>query len=567
MTTIHPEINIEPSFLLRSGAEGPADASSQRLEITLEPHHALRTCAIAQILIDLLSQSGLLTLGLANLVEPYLKPSAFVSVQAITQRISRESNEKCAIIEKIAKDVVGLLGSGDVAVLRIVGAQYLDQASIRLLRRISFRAKRAGICLEFSADADLFAMPADDDLAAKIVHAGWIAAFAQSGQSGGDLGLAPISRVGYRLDENTSVSEAISLQSYDVAVAALHSDVVKDRPKSEAERDRILATILVNCGFLDIALAALIRAGAAAAVHDQVLDHSRIAYTHGLVLAKRLGDLVEAECRFREGLQMLAESELNQTADGRLAQAWHENGLALLAALDAKAARDAAMKQRLFTRAALHLKRAKEIIAGDEDKAADYLKQNLTANSVMLLEMDKKYDAARRLFTNRFESIARAQHAAGPSMVYHFRLAGLKARAGDLDGALVDLDVSRQNAVACVAEQAVGRIDLARADVLSSLGRTDEACTALESAIDDAWEREAFAALAASARVAESLWQASVSDRAGALRDRANSALFEAPPVQRVMAPFPAKLPSYVPFIDLLCDTDSTNDRLTAPAN
>jgi tetratricopeptide (TPR) repeat protein len=374
--------------------------------------------------------------------------------------------------------------------------------------------------------------------------------------------LKPLARLECKVHAGTTIAGSIALQAFDIAVVALAGNKAADTPATPAEARRILATILVNCGWHHEALQQLdLATGLARSDPGSV---SRILYTKGLVLAKRMAAIDEAEKLFYEGIRLLAEHGLIETPDGRLSHAWHLNGLALIAALRARLAADKLEKNKMLALAASFLKRARPLVTGGGSQPAIYLEDNLTANGVMLREMNGEYDAARRRFVEKFARFANAQSARQPFVFYHFRVAGLKYRAGDASGALEDLVESRNNAVACQAEHAISRIDLASSIVLSSLGRLDEACDSLDLAIVDAEERDAFGLLATIANQARSI-SLTPGDRADLLQKRAAASLGDRTEQQRPVPAFPSKLPSYVPFIDLLCDTDSTNEKLTAP--
>lgn len=479
---------------------------------------------------------------------------AVAGLEAITQRISRESDDMSARVESLARVLaMWIVDSGCQSIL-ILGAEFMDQASVRLLSRIGLRFVAEGRRIDVQSEVDLLACPAEVDLPARPLHLAWVNAFAAARPQVERAGARrPLTRARSKAPTYASLSDAISSQSYDIAFAILGSG---GAGKSQAESNRIRATILVNCGGIEEALNILRQAETLA--DGDPLTLSRVAYTEGLVLAKRCWRVDQAEGLFRHGIEVTLPCA---GPDARLATAWQCNGLALVEAMRAKATGD----QAHLKKAAWLLQRARSVIEGDDTEAAFYLRHNLSANGVMLLEMGGAHDAAKRTFEKQFSSLVRTAGESRPSMIYRYRLAGLVFRTGDSPEALSNLSLAREQAVSCRAEQAVARIDLAIATASLKLGRIEDTCTAIHRVIEDSVERGAFGALRAAGDLLKQASTAGDDRWANLLQSVSNGLSRNFSDLPAVPA-FPSKLPSYVPFIDLLSDNEGTNEHLNGRA-
>ena len=473
------------------------------------------------------------------------------TLAAITQRISRETDAICARLERLAKALVAAIRRTGTHLLIVDGADHIDSASIRLLARIGFRLRRAGVAVEVRFAQDPLA-EAPGDSRGLIVAATWRSAAAQGldfvlvGQNRAPLA-APPGLVGpgpQRLEEaQPRIAAALHLLAFDVALVLCERFAAEaSDPDEAAEGLRIGATIFCNAAQIERAEDCLSRAEALA---RSPLMRSRILYTHALVAAKRRGAPDAARTMFEIGQRLIADNGLDRSEAGRLCLAWHDNGLALLDAMAVRAS-PAADRPTLLRSAARRERDAFQRIAADKGGGALYLRFNLRANCVMLFEMAGQPNSARSLFERSFAHFDQAAIEPRFRMTMQYRLGALAWKARDWTGAAAAFGAADAAARDAAAEQARNPIRLALAAAELQIGRWEPARRLIDAVIADARERL---------------------DRQSEDRGRILRATLREEPRsgEPPVAPgfVPSKLASYVPFIDLLDGGVGWNSRLS----
>ncbi|MCM2446905.1 MULTISPECIES: hypothetical protein [unclassified Rahnella] len=228
------------------------------------------------------------------------------------------------------------------------------------------------------------------------------------------------------------ISRALVMQNYDGCfhwAEELH-DCTKD-PQEKSESLRLLSLSAVNTGSY---IEAISYSEQAEIITSDPVTKAKICYMAGLIYAKRLYNSNLALTQYEKGMRYL--EQVPKTPEVLVEQAWLKNGIALLNALSWKKTKNDDDYQRAFAL----VNEAFWLISELENPASAYLRFNLLANAAFLMEMRGDYNAAISVFENVFERFAlRDQQSARGQMTINYRMAGLRMRAKDFNGAFLHI--------------------------------------------------------------------------------------------------------------------------------
>jgi tetratricopeptide (TPR) repeat protein len=229
-------------------------------------------------------------------------------------------------------------------------------------------------------------------------------------------------------------SAALVIQNYDACFLWCDLLVYSGMDTEVGEGFRLMGLAAVNIGKVEeslhwLRLAEGMATGAGRRAH--------LCYLQGLVEAKRSYDLRTSTAQYERGLTAL-EADGADGEDLPLERAWLLNGLALNEAILWR--RSPGDKQH-YARAFHLVRDAFHLVRDGEDPARRYLRFNLIANAVFLLEMQGKYnraiDTLRKTFDFGLTKTSTEQHSWQSTIAY--RTGILHYRAGQLDEAYRDL--------------------------------------------------------------------------------------------------------------------------------
>ncbi len=500
-------------------------------------------------------------------------PNDRVSANTLTQRLSRETDAKCAQYEAVAKAVADSL-SGSIDSVQILNSEHLDGASVRLLGRISYRLARDGAEVLFAFGKDPLAEPNADDLPARAVRGGWQRLTkAHSVRIERQQPADPLRRDGLVDTAPSNIRELhealatpMTTLMDELAIALCASATKSQDGDLSAEAKRLLGTLCSNVdGFPNEHVEQLLLE----AKNDarSPLTRSGVLYTLALFTTKRLGNLDRAESLFQEGIKVVADGAYSDTTQGRVSIAWHRNGLGLVEAMRAKASRSHDQAKAHFANALRQEVAALTLIRTDESDDAVYLRFNVGANVSLLQEMQGQVDAAAKTLSSLFRRLLDRGQNDRFHMTCSYRLGALAAKALNWNEAAQCFDSALAAGNAAEAEQALGRIMLALAVAHIGSGRLEDAGSAASLAVRDGAERAdsglvrevlGLALHALSKGYAGPWVEISATARATLGDDASN--------VAGALPGIASKLPSYVAMIDLMAAPSANlNQTLTGP--
>ncbi|BCH59224.1 hypothetical protein RvVAR0630_18480 [Agrobacterium vitis] len=257
-----------------------------------------------------------------------------------------------------------------------------------------------------------------------------------------------------------------------------------------------------------------------------------------------------AQSYFERGKNEIeANGAVLDPAAAALELSWQDNGLALLDSMAARAASpankirllDSAMRREL-----LALRRIARLSGAD----VEYLKFNLVANCVLLLEIQGKYLEARRHFDEVFGKYIRNTNNDEFLMSYFYRIGSIAFRSGDISFAREKFMESFAAATNSMLHYSRSRIALALATLEFSVGNTNDAepwfieCQTMS-------QRQRDTSLLQEIGVLAAFYRNLTDSRDFRIRFQSleDAGFF---PVGKRTPRLPSKLPSYNPLVDML---------------
>jgi len=443
------------------------------------------------------------------------------SIQAVTRRISRETTNFCSHIENVAKMVAKAFQKNNISEVIFEHAEWLDLATIRVISSHGRGRSQNNIQykLKFSEAPDSVTLHQCRSFTVcraqiwnKFVNTTTVTLTDKH------ISLTPlVTSDNSSLFESEAhffknVARAISDITYDYAILCCRNACIQFAgTETAASAKMIWATIECNVGRINKAL----KLGhfALEDAKSAVL-RSRIYYLIGLINAKRLGDLDEAKNNFEQGksLALGNENSDDNDAEKKFEASWHENGLALLQVMQAVRVDKDEMQK--FLDCALSLeKSALSRITPLSGPEIDYLKYNLAANIIFLLEIGGHFSEALDLFSSIFSGLILTENPVAPeiSMTVYYRMGLLQFKSGDQEGAFdslrkaLNLSKQSQNAYSGA------RVQYALAHYYFEAGLQEDALihfTELSQMVDESLDTQ----LATDALGLVRYWQESLSD-------------------------------------------------------
>lgn len=249
-------------------------------------------------------------------------------------------------------------------------------------------------------------------------------------------GIMPLTRpqVPPRKVSTYDASAALVIQNYDACFLLCDLLLHSGMDTEVAEGFRLMGLAAVNIGKVEESLHWLRLAEGMATGPGR---RAHLCYLQGLVEAKRSYDSRTSTAQYERGLTALG-ADGKDGEDLSLERAWLLNGLALNEAI---LWRRSPVDKQHYARAFNLVRDAFNLVRDGEDPARIYLRFNLVANSVFLLEMQGKYnlaiDTLRKTFDFGLTETSTEKHSWRSTIAY--RTGILHYRAGQLDEAYRDL--------------------------------------------------------------------------------------------------------------------------------
>jgi tetratricopeptide (TPR) repeat protein len=327
-----------------------------------------------------------------------------------------------------------------------------------------------------------------------------------------------------------SLQQQLVLTNYGTCLNMV-SFFQENRTISDSERSegfRILGIAALNRGLFDQSLKYF---SEAERLSRDRFKKAHIACLQSLVCQKRLYDPLATKRHITRGLTYLTGKKLTPVDQERrhLEHAWLLNSDALSSALTYRKTKSASC----WTRAMSLVQEAFALACKEDSHASSYLRYNLAANSIFLLEMRGDFKSALLMLDQCFASMssaAESEDSMPESFVY--RRAILVAKSGEPEEALHMLDTLVPNYLSKNAWFLAERVLRASAKIASQLGRHSAAldyaslgiqiCTREKSGSGEAFHRTLLDSISTATKSAE-----------------------------KALVGISPKLPSYIPEIDL----------------
>lgn len=361
---------------------------------------------------------------------------------SVIRRISRESIHLTDVIDDLALLLLDLIDQHG-GKLRLIGAEYLDRPTARVLYRAYQLAKPGSIRWVWHFAHSVLSDPVRDvsdeierryrDSRERLfrVLAERMGVYVEDSVL--ELPVLPFKAVGEPDQTVTLVSQALVGQNYDLVYITAAAGMNRLEPAKRSNAWRMLSIADANMGRIDDAATSINHAREAAS-GDPWLS-GQCLYMYGLLETKRRYDLDAAEKAYRQILRLMDECDPRDERT-RVERAWAVNGLALVRTLRTKHL-DPDEREAEQMRIFLDEADAFQDVAELSSAQALYLQLNLLANMTLLLEVKGDYARAALFWGRVFEKFRGTDSAERRSfeVAFLYRLGLLELKAGEFDRA------------------------------------------------------------------------------------------------------------------------------------
>lgn len=349
-----------------------------------------------------------------------------------TRRISRESHTTAGWIDRAARFLVDALPAlGTQPVLVLHAFDHWDRISVRILYRTVLIADQQGRGITVQGllrDGSTLFLERFSLLRAVRVCAELPPAPDAPSGAGGLV--VEAWRSGGSDSPLRAIGDAIALQNFERAdlLIAAHLEAVgaeAGRADDVADLTRLQAISEAQTGRVDTAVAKL-RQSLALAEKPELRAH--LNYLVALLVTKRKDDTETARTYYLRGLECLAALDA-PGVDAQVEKAWILNGLALAAAIDARATGDTERRDQLFQEAFTLEFDAFRMVREMPGDSAFYLRYNLSHNLAFLLQITGRHRQAEDFL----RSVSATMLGTGRPeffVPHHYAIAVLQLRRG-----------------------------------------------------------------------------------------------------------------------------------------
>ncbi|MGE6631742.1 hypothetical protein [Bacillus sp. NPDC077027] len=214
-------------------------------------------------------------------------------------------------------------------------------------------------------------------------------------------------------------AKALITQNYDRALL-----ICKKQLDSEKKSDtfKIIGLVCSNIGYYKIAYKYFLMALSCC---EEAEEKTHLNYLCGLIATKRLYDFKLARKHYNTALDIIKTCE---TSQGKLEKAWVYNGLSFLDVLE----NSTGYKLHKFTDILQREIEAMDLIKSSKGYGPVYLRFNLISNITFLLEINKKYEEAFTLWSNKMGEFF-SNRQSDLKVAYNYRLAMLAYKCNKVD--------------------------------------------------------------------------------------------------------------------------------------
>ncbi|WP_432020715.1 hypothetical protein [Streptomyces sp. 1222.5] len=487
-----------------------------------------------------------------------------------TRRISRESHTTAGWIDRAARFLTDALPAlGDRPVLVLHAFDHWDRISVRILYRTVLLADLAGRPLTVRGllrdGGSLFLEQLTRQRAVRVCGELPPAPDAPRADPGLTIGAW---RSGSPTGPLRAIGDAIALQNFeraDLLIAAHLAAVGAEDGRADDVADliRLQAISDAQTGRIDLAVAKLERSLELAERREL---RAHLNYLVALLVTKRKDDTDTARTYYLRGLDCI-DALAAPGVDAQVEKAWILNGLALAAAIDARATEDAQRRDHLFEEAFELEFKAFRMVREMPGDSAFYLRYNLSHNLAFLLQITGRHRQAEDFL----RSVSATMLGTGRPeffVPHHYAIAVIQSRRGDHAEAAASFAAAIRVAGALRDPfhlekllAAAGHTDLRRGDHDGAARHYRDAARTARRLCDEVAFAQNLAGLLWALTLGETPWDrhvltaariwypeaAGAHDR-GVGRDQLAEALTRA---GAEVAPPSSKLPSYLASVDL----------------